>query len=370
MHTRLTGTLPDQATLISMAQDIKNGDGIDAAYTAMENESFYAVTVKNLAAPWTNRDQDVFVPFNDYTATIIGIVRDNSDFREILYGNILYTGATSLGLPAYSTNSNLHYESFENSAASYKNDLVQQTQSSFSGLPASASAGVLTSRAAAKAFFIDGTNRAMFRFTLLNHLCRDLEQVHDITRTPDRIRQDISRSPGGDSRVFQNNCIGCHSGMDPMAQAFAYYDFSYDSDNDPEANNGRIDYNQGNQIDPETGTRVKAKYHINSANFPYGYITPNDQWNNYWRQGPNLYLGWSSSLAGAGSGAQSLGQELAHSRAFSECQATKVFENICLRRPEDATDRAKIQTMSNNFAASGYQLKSVFAESAVYCAGI
>jgi hypothetical protein len=25
--------------------------------------------------------------------------------------------------------------------------------------------------------------------------------------------------------VFLNNCIACHSGMDPMAQAFAYYDF-------------------------------------------------------------------------------------------------------------------------------------------------
>ena len=65
----------------------------------------------------------------------------------------------------------------------------------------------------------------MFRFTLLNHLCHDMEQVHDTSRPPDRIRQDVTRSPGGDSSLFLNNCIGCHSGMDPMAQAFAYYDF-------------------------------------------------------------------------------------------------------------------------------------------------
>jgi len=38
-------------------------------------------------------------------------------------------------------------------------------------------------------------------------------------------RQDVSRSPGGDSRLFLNNCIACHSGMDPMTQAFAYYDY-------------------------------------------------------------------------------------------------------------------------------------------------
>ena len=51
----------------------------------------------------------------------------------------------------------------------------------------------------------------MFRFTLMSQLCRDLEQISDTTRTPDRIRQDVSRSPGGDSRVFLNNCIGCHT---------------------------------------------------------------------------------------------------------------------------------------------------------------
>jgi hypothetical protein len=83
----------------------------------------------------------------------------------------------------------------------------------------------MTTRAAAEAFFIAGTNRAMFRFTLMNHMCMDMEQVLDTTIAPDRIRQDVSRGPGGDSRVFMNNCIGCHAGMDPLAQAFAYYTF-------------------------------------------------------------------------------------------------------------------------------------------------
>ena len=369
MHSRLTGTLPSEATLISMAQDIGNGNALDAATTAMNDEAFYAVTLKNLAAPWTNRDQDVFAPFNDYIATFIGIVRDDIDFRDILSANTLYIGKASLGLPPYSASNNNHYESFESSSASYKNDLTFATQSSFNGIPATATAGILTSRAAAKAFFVDGTNRAMFRFTLFNHLCRDLEQVHDITLSPDRIRQDVSRSPGGDSRVFQNNCIGCHTGMDPLTQAFAYYDFVYDVDTDPNADNGRIDYNQGNDIDPVTGTRVKAKYHNNSATFPQGYVTPNDNWDNYWRAGPNLHLGWSNALPGSGSGAKSMGTELANSRAFAECQTSKIFENICLRKPENSADRTQIQTITNNFISSGYKLKQVFAESAVYCAG-
>jgi hypothetical protein len=92
-------------------------------------------------------------------------------------------------------------------------------------LPPDATAGVITTRAAARAFFSAGTNRAMFRFTLINHMCNDLEQVADVSLPPDRIRQDVSRSPGGDSRVFLNNCVGCHTGMDPMTQAFAYYNY-------------------------------------------------------------------------------------------------------------------------------------------------
>ena len=178
---------------------------------------------------------------------------------------------------------------------SLKDNLERQTQSVVTGIPA---AGVVTSRAAAKAFFIDGTNRANFRFTLINHLCMDLEQVHDITRVPDRIRQDVSRSPGGDARVFLNNCIGCHNGMDPLAQAFAYYDYEY---TDLTGDNGRIVYNAEGDIDEATGTRVQAKYHINAGTFPFGYVTPDDQWDNYWREGANAALGWDEALP-SGSG--------------------------------------------------------------------
>ncbi len=46
------------------------------------------------------------------------------------------------------------------------------------GIPAAATAGVMTTRGAASAFFINGTNRAMFRFTMMNHLCNDLPTHH------------------------------------------------------------------------------------------------------------------------------------------------------------------------------------------------
>lgn len=369
IHDRIAGVPPSASVLDSMEDDVRNGRAIDAAYTAMNSSSFYDVTLKNLVAPWTNEAMSSFVPLNDYTSTVIGLVRDDGDFRRILYDDILYVGASSLGLPAYSVSNNNHYEALEAGGYSLKDNLVAVPQSNLNGLPPDATAGVMTSRAASQAFFSAGTNRAMFRFTLLNHLCNDLEQVSDVTLPPDRIRQDVSRSPGGDSRVFLNNCIGCHSGMDPMAQAFAYYDFEYDANSDPDGNLGQLVYNTIGTTDPATGTRVKAKYQINSANFEYGYVTPDDNWDNYWRSGANRRLGWDSALTGSGEGANSLGRELAHSEAFAECQVRKVFKNVCLRSPVDSSDRSKIVSMVSSFQGSGYNLKRVFAESAQYCMG-
>lgn len=368
IHDRIAGVPPSEAILVEMKDLLDEGDGVGAAMLAMENDNFYNVTLKNWVAPWTNRELNVFVPLNDYIATVIGIVRDDIDFRQVLYGDIIYTG-TGVS-PAYSSSSNAHYEALESSGASLQDVLQQQTQSSVvAELPPDATAGVVTTRAAAKSFFIAGTNRANFRFTLLNHLCMDLEQVHDVTRVPDRIRQDVSRSPGGDSRVFLNNCMGCHSGMDPMAQAFAYYNYEYDPDTDLTGENGQIRYNTEGELDPETGSRVVEKYRINSATFPLGFVTPDDSWSNYWREGQNKNLGWDTNLPGSGSGAKTMLQEMAHSQAFAQCQVKKVFKAVCLRDPGNEADHTQISSMVNSFANSGYVMKNVFAEAADYCKG-
>ena len=352
LHDRLAGVPPTEAILTSMADDIAAGRETEAAYTAMQHRAFYDVTLKNFAMPWTNRDQTVFTPLNDYVATVIGMVRDDVAFDRVLYDDILYVGRSGLGVPGYSPSGNDHYAALESQGVNLKDDLVRTTQSSANGIPADATAGVLTSRAAAQAFFVAGTNRAMFRFTLMNHLCTDLEQVQDPTRPPDRIRQDVSRSPGGDSRLFLNNCIACHAGMDPMTQAFAYYDYDETA--------GRMLYTPG---------VVRPKYFNNKDTFPSGYSTPDDTWDNYWRKGSNSLLGWDGSLPGKGTGAKSLGRELAQSEAFASCQVQKVFKNVCFRAPSDAQDRARVQAMTASFKSSGYQLKRVFAEAATYCMG-
>lgn len=369
IHDRLAGVPPSNQVLDQMEASIIAGNVEAAAYIAMDNSAFYSVTLKNWVTPWTNEEADVFAPLNDYTATVIGIVRDDIDFREILSGNILYIGNDQQNAPAYGIDDNNHYQALEDQEADLQAALERTTQTAVTGLPEQATAGVMTTRAAAKSFFKDGTNRAMFRFTLMNHLCTDLEGVKDTSRVPDRIRQDVSRSPGGDSRIFINSCIGCHSGMDPLAQSFAYYNYAYDTNADPDGVNGRLQYNQAGQNDPVTGTQVQEKYLINGNNFPFGYVTPDDSWENYWRAGLNKNLGWDETLPSKGNGAKSMGRELANSQRFSQCQVTKVFQNVCLREPENESDRTEIDNMVSRFQSNNYQIKQVFSDAANYCKG-
>ena len=362
IHDRIAGVPPTEAVLDQMEAMVAANNPLGAALIATQNPSFYNVTLKNMAVPWTNRDQSVFAPLNDYVATFIGMVRDDIAFNTALSADLTYTvnGAT----PAASASSNAHYENAETNNLNLFTALTPTTQSSVQGIPAAATAGFLTSRAASEAFFIDGTNRAMFRFTMMNHMCRDMEQVHDTSLPPDRIRQDVSRSPGGDSRIFLNNCIGCHSGMDPFAQAFAYYDFDNGTAEAP--GTMRLVYN---------ATAPHSKYFNNNTNFAPGFITPDDAWENRWRKGQNSLLGWGAT-PGRGNGAKSMGEELANSDAFAACQVEKVFKTVCFRAPgavatpsKVAEDRAKVAQLTGNFKANGYRLKQVFAETAAYCAG-
>ena len=363
IHDRLTGVPPTEAVLDRMEAEIAT-DPVAAAMIAIDgpnnpnSEYFYNVTLKNFATPWTNRDQSVFESLNDYTAMVIGMIRDGDQvpFNELLSADFMYVGAPGLpGVAAVSDISNQHFEDLEANGVDLSNpaNLVRVPQTSvMTGLSdSSAAAGVMTTRAAARAFFIDGTNRAMFRFTLLNHMCNDLEQVKDITGTPDRIRQDVSRSPGGDSRIFMNSCIGCHAGMDPMAQAFAYYNYEYTEGNEE---GGRLVYTPG---------QVQPKYLINADNFKYGYVTPDDHWDNYWRTGPNANLGWGPGT-GSGVGAKSLGQELANSDAFARCQVTKAYRTVCLGEPR----QDQLDTLKTTYLA-GFNMKNVFAEAATLCMG-
>lgn len=361
MHDRLVGVPPTEAVLSVMASKISAGDASGAALDAMSHPLFYNTTLKNFVTPWTNEAQTPFADLNDYTATVIGMIRDDVPFNQLLTEDIAYVGAAGSVTAAYSQTDNEHYRQLEAQRIDLSNpaNLIRVTQSSLPGatLDATQIAGVMTSRAFGEAFLKMGTNRRAIRFTFMNHLCRDMEDVHDVTRTPDRIRQDVARSPGGDSTIFLNQCVGCHSGMDPLAQAFAYYNFAEQTDDSP-----------GEQILMTPGI-VQPKNLINANNFPSGYVVKDDRWDNYWRQGANASLGWNLATPAGGNGIKSLGQEIAGSEAFAQCQAQKAFRYVCLRDPANAADQNEVRRITGVFKATNYSMKRVFAESAAYCKG-
>jgi hypothetical protein len=329
----------------------------------------------------------VFTPLNDYTATAIGLIRDGLDFRRILYDDILYVGNNA---PAYNNSNNNHYEALEalNPATTgdLSNPAILQSTTQTSVRPGIPAAGIMTSRAGAMSFYSAGTNRAMFRFTLMNHLCTDLEPLKDVSRSSDKVRRDVSRSPGGDSRLYLNGCVGCHAGMDGMAGAFAFYEWDSAA--------GRMLYRDtGNaalfEVDPASPSfGVSLKHNINENNFEYGHITEDDSWINYWRNGPNSKLGLRPADDGpsatgwgaltnpdstgneTGNGARSLGIELSNSKAFAQCQVDKAFKSICLRDPNIfAGDRSARDGFVSNFVGNGYDMREVFTDVAAYCKG-
>ena len=389
IHERLTGVPPLQADLTAMADLIANGTtdsdgytGADAAAnyaikTGARKSEFYTTHLKNFFVEYTNIDANPLPLLNDAAATMIGMVRDDVPFDQVLYGDILYVPAAG-----YSGSSNANYEAMDQSHADLSSNsvLVASTQTANSpvtGLESSSPkfAGVVTTRAWGEAYYSAGTNRRVWRSVAINFLCRDMEQLKDTTRSPDRVRQDVTRSPGGDSSIYLSACVGCHSGMDPLVGAYAYYEWT---------NDDHLTYNTHIHHDPDNG--VLHKFLINAGNFPQGYVTHDDSWENYWREGKNAELGWGEATLSAPTGAQppkvvppagvtntgngptTLGEEVASTSAFSICQVERVYRDVCKHEPTDANS-ADLKTLQNDFMTNGFNMKSVFIKTAAMCAG-
>src|ERR1700761_5784222 len=150
IYNRIAGVPASDAVLNQMV-------GMDPTAAALQfatqDPAFYNGTIRNLAAPWTNRDQSAFVPLNDYTATVVGMVKDDVPFNQLLSADIIYTADGASGAPAYSNSNNAMYQFLDDNQVDLSAHLTRQTQSAITGLPTTATAGVLTTRAAAQAFF-------------------------------------------------------------------------------------------------------------------------------------------------------------------------------------------------------------------------
>ncbi len=347
LHNRLAGVPPVKTAnadpLKQMEDLIRAGNPEAAAQVATSHPNFYNVVLKNWVKPWSNREQTSRDDLNDYVATVLGVIRDDIPFTEVLSGDIIYTVNGSV--TPYSTMNNTHYTEAEKSNSNLMVNLTRQTQSALTGLPANAVSGVLTTRAAGAAFYSAGTNRRVNRFNFINYLCHDYEALHDVNIPDVRVRRDVERNPGGDSRTYKNKCVGCHAGQDALGGAYAYYDFV----------GGKLVY---------TPNIVVAKMNHN-VYYSAGFVTTDDNWINTWANGQNAKLGWRGATTG--NGVKALGQMLARSSAFSTCMAKKVFQLVCLKEAINTDDLATVTELATQFEQENYNMKKLIVNTSVGC---
>ncbi|MEZ4742070.1 MAG: hypothetical protein R3B45_06445 [Bdellovibrionota bacterium] len=360
IFNRLNGVPPDSETLHQLEQMISQGDLKGAALAAIndKNGQFYELVHQNVTT-WTNEDQQVRYPLTDYSATVLGMIRDELPFNEVLTGDIVYIGISpdpNNPLPPYTigrinNSSDDHYEEIQRRAYPLHKVLVRKKQSELTYLPTDATAGILTTRGFARAYYVAGTNRAATRFTFMTFLCRDMEELSDNSRPDYRVRRDVSRAPAGDPKTYKSKCAGCHSGMDGHTGAFAYMDYTEED--------GLI-YNP---------TAPRAKFNQNADEFPKGYVTTDDNWINLWAEdGPNKSLGWNG--ARSGKGVKSWGKMLTQTDAFSQCMAQRALVMVCDVNPEEDEVKGAINQLAAGFRANNnYNMKALFAKSALYCRG-
>ena len=347
LHNRIAGVPPDQATLAEMIELLEQAKKKEAAALATESSAFYNLKLRNMFSAWSNTAGYIDVDLNDMVATMIGLVRDDIPFNEVLSGDYLYTGDDSLG--NYHAANNDLYTKLQKK--DLQQTLVKRKQSEvFAGikghLPPNAQAGVLSLRAFGNAYYSAGTNRRATAFTLKYFLCHEMEALHDPTISDEKVRPDVSRAPGGDANLFNNRCKGCHSGMDALSGWNVYYDFQQN----------KIVYHQ-----QHVQTKVSRNFYV----YPQGHQPVDDSFVNLWTTGQNTTLGWGASTRGRG--AQDYGRMLTDSEAFSACMATHAYEQVCLLAPETKAEKALRDQLAGEFKSNNYSMKKLFAATAVAC---
>lgn len=339
LHLNGVPILSSDGRFQQLVSTIKDNRWLDAAKIATEDDRFINVTVRDFAAVMSNRKESPFVPFNDFEALVMGIVRDETDARELLTANYRYEGDVSLKIPAPTTSDASHYSVLEQKGLNLKKSLVKRAPQ-WDGL--TASAGLLTTYTWASEHLIAGTNRRATEFSFQEFLCKPLLKWKDFGLSDARIRRDIPRDPSGNPAIFQNECRTCHAALDGLTGAFANWDFW----------DGKILFG-ANWIAP--------KMNQNAHVFPVGYQVIDGSWVNLATEHHNELLGWRSYTEGFG--LQAFGNMLAQSRAFSRCMVTRAYTKVCRK---DLNDDKLLEAFATDFE-QGYRLKHLFESVAVQC---
>lgn len=398
LYERMTGTITpiDNPVLVQMEQKLNQGQLQEAAALVTEQPNFYNITVKQMALKMSTREETIRIPFNDMAAMIVGVVRDETDARELLTGNFNYVGNAEfmytteddkLKKPLHTaealyqraggllSSSTSHYIALDNPKYDLSKILqrvegqkiAQQFTQREAGLITAPPivvdnpdpAGVITSFAFAAAHMTAGTSRRPVEYTFRQFMCVPIELWADTKASSGRIGRDIDRAPGGDPNVFKTSCQGCHNVMDGFRGAFARYDYK------GSIIHGLVNTND-TLIKGGNAQGIIGKINSNQAVSSVGYTTIDDSFVNNANQNNNANLfGWRSP-SNVGMGVREFGAMVANSKRYSACWVKRVYETVCKKELTEEDMTTWVPQFAQTFEKDEYNLKKLFQKVSVY----
>lgn len=245
--------------LEQMAKEIKDNKFIEAAKIATNTSAFTNVRARNFALRLSNKSNSVVTEFNDMAALIVGIIRDDQDFREIMtsrqqyqlntatfYKNNLelmtrnpladaderlldlHTGLEKINTPpaiGLAVNEG-KVVTIKASTSSQLEKNIKISEEGMSSRELPDPAGVLTTNFFARSQYSGGSNRRGIEFVVKNFLCSSMPEIGNPNASDAYVGRDVDRFVGGSNQNYVNNCKSCHTVMDAMRGAFAKVDYA------------------------------------------------------------------------------------------------------------------------------------------------
>ena len=212
----------------------------------------------------------------------------------------------------------------------------------------------MTTRGFSEAYLVAGTNRAPVRFAMLNFMCMDQEDLRDITAHADRVRKDVTRSPGGDSQHFLERLLDLPCGSRRAGRRVRVLRLRR-----------RHCSKRSTRLATcsRSSTRMRACFRsVLRRRTILGSTTG--------EPGSNEFVGWNAAGGGEGNGAKSLGHGIGSDTAVRRVPDEASFRTGLLPVAERHGRRSRpCENIADIFEANNRSMKRVFAETALYCMG-
>ena len=439
LYQSLTGTTPSFEEINIISKKIDEGKSLEAARDIIDSKdgidskgNFYNVTVKNFSTPWSNLDYTKMFPLNDLTATVVGWVRDEKPFNQILYSDTLYVasglkmagGQVSDGSSAQLTYSGLKTctgftactfckdPSFIKGRIIFVDPAIPNSTAKICRLTSMSDtefrAGANNDNyylphldAKLSTSIIKSSNAQYEEMELLNldlsdkRLLVEKSQVVRLHQDPQAISGLLTTrawgsanySAGTNRRSFQSS----------MKSLFCKDMMDINDTNTPDDRVHRdVDRKPGGAattyktlcvgchsvMDPHVGAYAYYNFPFGAIEYTQGAVVSKMNHNAIFPEGyitqDDSWVNFSNQGQNAsfgwgkqeaGNGLASLGQMYSETKEFHRCMAKTVFRSVCYKDPTTADEKNIVKGLTMAYEEDNFNMKNLFLKTSVACMG-